>query len=322
MKYKFNFENLSYEVQKESLLKKIIKSCLLFLVSLVLFSAYYIISTQYLDFDTYKTSKLKLDNLDIKSKLEFLSFKLDENNAQLNQLQMRDNNLYRPIFGMEELSADMRNGGFGGVDRYSHLYGKGDLSTLLNVEHKMDVLYKKAFIQSKSYDEISILSEHAEKISRCVPAIPPVSLKNTRFSSGYGVRNDPFEKVPTMHSGIDFSGKKGEPIYATGDGKVVRVSFSFTDYGHNIVVDHGFGYKTRYAHLSKINVKKGDIVSRGDQIGDMGSTGKSTSDHLHYEVIYMNKRVNPVNYYNKNIKEEAFQQIVANRNKKAVNTNG
>ncbi|MEG0518915.1 MAG: M23 family metallopeptidase [Bacteroidales bacterium] len=231
------------------------------------------------------------------------------------ELQMRDNNVYRPIFGMEEISQDIRNAGFGGVDRYAALENQGSSPFLIDIEKKMDVLYKKAFVQSRSYDEVAILAKRTGDMASCVPAIPPVSLDKTKLSSYFGFRSDPFTRSPRMHTGIDLSGRRGEPIYATGNGKVVDVSFNFFGYGNEVVVDHGFGYKTRYAHLSKVYVKVGDTVNRGEEIAGMGESGRSKGIHLHYEVMYRNNRVNPLNYYNQEIKKEEFQAMVKPRGK-------
>lgn len=125
-----------------------------------------------------------------------------------------------------------------------------------------------------------------------------------------------------MHQGVDLSGKRGEPIYATGDGKVVEIGFNFFGYGNEIVIDHGFGYKTRYAHLDKIHVKVGDVIRRGDQIADMGNSGRSIGNHLHYEVLYRNNRVNPLNYYNQDLKGDEFLAMVKPRGKNSNRNNG
>ncbi|MEG2848743.1 MAG: M23 family metallopeptidase [Bacteroidales bacterium] len=228
---------------------------------------------------------------------------------------MRDNNVYRPIFGMEEISQDIRNAGFGGVDRYAALENKGSTKFLIDIEKKMDVLYKKAFVQSRSYDEVAILAKRTGDMALCVPAIPPVSLDRTKLSSFFGFRSDPFTRSPRMHTGVDLSGRKGESIYATGDGKVIEIGFNFFGYGTEVVIDHGFGYKTRYAHLSRVHVKVGEVVKRGDQIADMGESGRSKGVHLHYEVLYKNNRVNPLNYYNQDIKKDEFMAMVRPKGK-------
>ena len=235
---------------------------------------------------------------------------MEKNFQILTELELRDNNIYRPVFGMEEISADVRNAGFGGVDRYAYLDDYRSLELLKKAEMNMDILYKKAFVQSKSYDDVSYFAKRSGDMALSVPAIPPVALDRVRYSSSFGYRRDPFSKSLTMHSGLDLSGKIGEPIYATGNGKVVDVSYNFFGYGNSVVIDHGFGYKTRYAHLSKVLVKEGQLVERGELIANMGNSGKSSGAHLHYEVIYRNKRVNPVNYFSNEVRGEEYKAMI------------
>lgn len=318
-RYKFNAETLAYEVHNIPLTKRFSKGFILFLLSLVGFVGYYAIYTLYFGLETPKTLNLRLKSAELHSKLDLLNRRFQENNSILMELQMRDNNVYRPIFGMEEISPDVRNAGFGGVDRYAALETAGSTPVLIDIEKKMDVLYKKAFVQSKSYDEVSILAKRTGDMALCVPAISPASLKNTKLVSNFGFRRDPFTGAPKMHQGVDLTGSKGEPVYVTGNGKVIDVSFSFFGYGNEVVVDHGFGYKTRYAHLSKFDVKVGDIVVRGDKIGAIGNTGRSKGNHLHYEVIYRNNRVNPLNYFNIDMKEDEYQAMIAMRKLEAEN---
>lgn len=314
-RYEFNAETLAYEIHRIPLRKRFSRGFVLFLFSIAAFFGYYILYTQYLNLETPKAISLKQKSVELHSKLDLLNRRFEQNNMVLLELQMRDNNVYRPIFGMEEISQDVRNAGFGGVDRYAALANQGSSLFLIDIEKKMDVLYKKAFVQSRSYDEVAILAKRTGDMASCVPAIPPVSLDRTKLSSYFGFRSDPFTRSPRMHTGVDLSGRKGEPIYSTGNGKVIDVSFNFFGYGNEVVVDHGFGYKTRYAHLSKVYVRVGDTVSRGDEIAAMGESGRSQGVHLHYEVLYRNNRVNPLNYYNQEIKKEEFQAMVKPRGK-------
>lgn len=314
-RYEFNAETLAYEIHRIPLRERFSKGFILFIVSLVMFVGYYVFYTQYLDLETPKTLSLKQKSVELHSKLDLLNRRFEHNNMILLELQMRDNNVYRPVFGMEEISQDVRNAGFGGVDRYAALENRGSNAFLIDIEKKMDILYKKAFVQSRSYDEVAILAKRTGDMASCVPAIPPVSLDRTKLVSYFGFRSDPFTGAPRMHTGVDLAGRRGEPIFVTGDGKVVEIGFNFFGYGQEIVVDHGFGYKTRYAHLNKVHVKMGDTVRRGEQIGDMGDTGRSKGDHLHYEVLYRNSKVNPLNYYNQEMKDSEFQAMVTLRGK-------
>lgn len=312
-RYEFNSETLAYEVHRIPFKKRFSKGVVIFMVSLAVFMGYYLIYTQVLNLETPKTTLLKQKYASLNSKYELLERKFEQNNQALQELQIRDNNIYRPIFGMEELSQDVRNAGFGGVNRYAHLEANSNSHLLIDAVKRMDVIYKKAFVQSRSYDEVSILAKRAGDMALCVPAIPPVSLDNTRLSSLFGYRKDPFYSVTRMHQGIDLSGNRGEPVYASGSGKVVEVKNGFFGYGKEIIIDHGFGYKTRYAHLHEFKVKRGDVVERGEQIATMGSTGKSKGPHLHYEVIYRDRRVNPLNYYNQELRGEEYMAMVKKR---------
>lgn len=312
-RYQFNARTLAYEVHRTSLRKRFSKGLLLFSLSLAAFAGYYFLYTQYLGFETPKTAYLKQRYAAANSKFELLERKFEQSNQALAELQMRDNNIYRPIFGMEELSQDVRDAGFGGVNRYAHLQAASSSQSLIDAVKRMDIIYKKAFVQSRSYDEVSLLAKRADEMAQCVPAIPPVALENVRLSSLFGYRTDPVYGSRRMHQGIDLSGNRGEPIYSAGNGTVVEVRRNFFGYGREIVVDHGFGYKTRYAHLQEMLVKVGDEVKRGEQIATMGNTGKSVGVHLHYEVIYRERRVNPLNYYNQEVKGEEYMAMVNRR---------
>lgn len=309
-RYEFNAETLSYEIHRIPLLKRVSKGFVLFLLSLVAFSIYYALYTCYFGYDTPKTAGLKRKSAELHSKIDLLNNRLERNFLALTELEMRDNNIYRPVFGMEEIGSDVRNAGFGGVDRYAYLDDYRNFDYLKNVETNMDILYKKAFVQSKSYDDVSYFAKRSGDMALSVPAIPPVALDRVRYSSSFGYRRDPFSKVLTMHGGLDLSGKVGEPIYATGNGMVLDVSYNFFGYGNSVVIDHGFGYKTRYAHLSKVFVKEGQQVERGEYIANMGNTGKSSGAHLHYEVIYRNNRVNPVNYFSNEVRGEEYRAMI------------
>ncbi len=313
-RYQFNAQTLAYEVHRTPLGKRFSKGIFVFLMSLAASAGYYLLYTQYLGFETPKTAYLKQRYVEMNSKFELLERKFEQSNQALAELQMRDNNIYRPIFGMEELSQDVRDAGFGGVNRYAHLQTVSSSSALLDAVKRMDVIYKKAFVQSRSYDEVSILAKRADEMAQCVPAIPPVALENVRLSSLFGFRTDPVYGTRRMHQGIDLSGNKGEPIYSAGNGTVVEVRRNFFGYGREIVVDHGFGYKTRYAHLQEMIVRVGDVVKRGDQIATMGNTGKSVGVHLHYEVIYRDRRVNPLNYYSQEVKGDEYMAMVKRSN--------
>ena len=309
-RYEFNTRTLAYEEYRSPFRRRLSKGLFLFGLSLIASIGYYYFYTQVLGYDTPKTAYLKQKHASVTSRFSLLERQFRQNDIALRELQMRDNNIYRPVFGMDELSEDVRSAGFGGVNRYAHLESVTNSPALLNAVKKMDIIYKKAFVQSRSYDEVSLLAKRTGEMAQCVPAIPPVALEKVRLSSLFGYRTDPVYGGRRMHQGIDLSGDKGEPIYAPGDGVVVTVRKNFFGYGREIVVDHGFGYKTRYAHLQTMLVKVGDKVARGDQIATMGNTGKSKGVHLHYEVIYRERRVNPLNYYNEDVRGVEYMEMV------------
>ncbi|MEP2237835.1 MAG: M23 family metallopeptidase, partial [Maribacter sp.] len=174
-----------------------------------------------------------------------------------------------------------------------------------------DIIKKQMAIQSKSLDEITKLAEEKEKLLMSIPAIQPINNEDLkRMASGYGWRSDPFTKARKMHYGMDFTAPKGTPIYAAGDGKITRADNNSSGYGKHIRIDHGYGYLSLYAHLSRYNVKKGQKVKRGDLIGFVGSTGRSEAPHLHYEVWKDNDRINPMNFYYGSLSPEEFENML------------
>lgn len=309
-RYTFNPRTLIYEVERRSKRSRVIKSLAFFSASLALSVLYFWIYTSVLDLELPKTLLLKKTNAELVSRAEVLNRQLDQYDEALNTLQMRDNGIYRSIFGMNEIPEDVRNAGFGGVNRYSH-FTNGPLK---NTARRLDILTKKTFIQSKSFDEIAQLSKRAGDMASCIPAIPPVTPdpKIYRLSSRFGYRTDPFTGRTRHHAGVDFALKPGNPVYATGDGVVSNIKFELFGYGNQVIIDHGFGYKTRYAHLKTIGVVEGMKVKRGECIGISGNSGRSSGPHLHYEVIYKNRNVNPANYYDLTITPEEYATMVQN----------
>lgn len=303
-KYIFNSQTLSYEVIDEPRKRVYIRLGVIAAVGLVCFFAYFYLFTGVLGMKTPKELVLENRNRELVSKMQMLERRMEEKNEVLVDIQMRDNMVYRPIFGMDEISSDVRNAGFGGVDRYSSLEQFEHSALLVSTAMKMDILTKKTYIQSRSFDEVSVLAKRAGEMAACVPSIYPFErTARVHQSSSFGYRFHPIRKSVIFHEGIDFSGPSGEPIFATGDGVVEQVQYQYFGYGNCVVIDHGFGYKTRYAHLKETKVTKGQKVSRGDQIATMGNTGQSTGTHLHYEVIYMGKHINPWNFLNGDVSE-------------------
>jgi murein DD-endopeptidase MepM/ murein hydrolase activator NlpD len=225
-------------------------------------------------------------------------------------IQQRDDNLYRVVLQADPVADAVRKAGYGGTNRYEDLMDLANADLVVNTTQKMDVLNRQLYIQSKSFDEVVDLCKNNDEMLKCIPAIQPVSNKNLKqTASGYGYRIDPIYKTTKFHSGMDFSANIGTPVYATGDGRVVKVGWE-SGYGKLIKIDHGFGYMTWYAHLNDYNVRVGQKVVRGEVIGKVGNTGKSTGPHLHYEVHVKGKVVNPVNYYFMDLSAEDYDKMI------------
>jgi len=228
----------------------------------------------------------------------------------LKDLQERDNNIYRTFFELSPIPEEQRKAGFGGVNRYKSLEGFDNSKMVTDITKNMDILSKQLYIQSKSLDEIVRMAENKEELLAAIPAIQPVKKEDlTRMASGYGWRIDPFLKTRKKHYGMDFTAPKGTPVYATGPGKVIRADANSSGFGKHIRIDHGFGYISLYAHLSKYNVRKGQRVKRGDLIGFVGSTGRSEAPHLHYEIRKNKERINPINFYYGNLSPKEFEAM-------------
>ena len=313
-KYVFNPKTLSYEISKRSRRSRALRTLAMFAMSVGMAVLYFWLYTGVLDLELPKTVLLKKTNAQWRSKVEVMNRQLDEYDAALSSLQMRDDDIYRAIFGMHEIPQEVRNAGFGGVNRYAHFDEIEQAASLKKTAVRLDVLTKKTYVQSRSFDEVAQLSKRAGDMASCIPAIPPVvpDERNYRLSSSFGYRSDPFTGKSKMHSGVDFALKPGNPIYATGDGVVESVKFEFFGYGNQVLVDHGFGYKTRYAHLKSINVVEGMKVKRGECVGESGNSGRSSGPHLHYEVIYKDKHINPANYFDLTITPEEYSTMVHN----------
>ena len=198
-----------------------------------------------------------------------------------------------------------------GVNRYRDLEGYDNSDLVINTAKRLDILTKQTVVQSRSLDEIERLAANKAALIEAIPTIQPVKNKDlTRIASGFGYRSDPFTKARKMHFGMDFTAKRGTPVYATGNGVVKRADSRSSGFGKHIRIDHGFGYISLYAHLSKYNVRRGQKVKRGDIIGYVGNTGRSAGPHLHYEIIKDNKKINPLNFYYGNLSPEEFEALL------------
>lgn len=244
-------------------------------------------------------------------RFELLNKKMAQMEQVLANIEDRDNNIYRLYFEANPIPEEQRKAGFGGVNRYKSLEGFNNSEMIISTTKRLDIIQKQMVIQSKSLDEITKLAEEKEKLLAAIPAIQPVNNEElTRMASGFGWRSDPFTKARKMHRGMDFTAPKGTPVYASGDGVVQRADNSASGYGKHIRIDHGYGYMTLYAHLSKYNVNRRQKVKRGDLIGFVGSTGRSEAPHVHYEVWKDGQRINPINFYYGSLSAEEFENML------------
>ena len=267
-----------------------------------------LLNTPYFETPKDRLQAREIENL--KLNYSILNKKMDQINNVIDAIAERDNNLYRVYFNKAAIPDSVRQAGLTGVARYKLLEGYNNSQLVASTTKRIDVLTKELVIQSKSLDDILKLAEAKSDFLAAIPAIQPVRNENLKqMASGFGYRTDPFTKVKKMHEGMDFTAKTGSPTYATGDGVVTRADNSASGYGNHIVIRHGFGYETLYAHLSKYKARAGQRVKRGDIIGYVGSTGRSEAPHLHYEVHKDGKVVNPINFYYGNISAEEYVAI-------------
>lgn len=308
-RYIFNEKTLSYEIDRRTSRQILVRAAAVLLAGLVCFAVYFYLYADVLGYMTPKEYLLVRENRMLLAKIESLNERMAEDDVALTDIQRRDNVVYRPIFGMDEISEEVRNSGFGAMERYSRLESLEHSDFLISSAMRMDILTKKTYIQSKSFDDVSLLAKRAGDMASCVPSICPTRISGFRITSSFGYRVHPISHKVAFHGGMDIAGHKGDPVYATGDGIVMEVRNNFFGYGNMVVIDHGFGYKTRYAHLSEALVHKGDRVSRGELIATLGNSGRSTGPHLHYEVLYRDKQINPWNFLSNSMSPEEFAQI-------------
>lgn len=310
VKYYYDSENLAYKRVQTKKRKKF-GYIVLFLVSSALFGFLIfllLINTSYFETPKDKIQAREIEVLQLNYKV--LNKKLDLMDEVLAAVENRDNNIYRIYFNTMPISDEERKAGFGGVNRYKDLQGFNNSELIENTTKRVDILTKELVIQSKSLDDIVLLAKQKEKLLAAIPAIQPVKNEDLKhMASGYGYRSDPFTKIKKFHYGMDFTSKTGTPIYATGDGVIYKADASLSGYGNHVEINHGYGYKTLYAHLSKYNCKPGQRVKRGDLIGYVGSTGRSQAPHLHYEVLKDGVHVNPLNFYYGSISAKEYIEI-------------
>ena len=261
-------------------------------------------------FPSPREKQLLRERASLESQLEVLNNQVDQMQVVMTDLQQRDDNLYRVLFGAEPIPLSVRQGAQRKIDYYEQLAQMTNSELAADLALKVDLLEKEIYVQAKSYDEVAQMAKEQEIRMENIPAIQPVMNKDLkRVASGYGMRIDPVYHVRKFHQGMDFTAPTGTEVFATGNAKVEFAGWK-QGYGNTVILDHGYGYKTLYAHLYKTLVRKGQKVRRSDIIALVGNTGKSTGPHLHYEVRLNNKPVDPRNYYFYDLSPEEYDQMI------------
>ena len=316
--YKLNPETLLYEMEKVSVRSRFLRFLLFLVWSIVLAVAVWWFYISVLGLELPKTIFLRKQNADWTSRLEQMNKRLDAAEQTLAGVAGRDDGIYRNIFGMNAVDPERRYSGFGGVNRYAYLEEEGASPLLRSTVLRLDYLTKEAYVQSLSFDDVGAIAKRAGDMASCIPVIIPLNPgSNFRLSSPFGYRSDPIYGRTAFHAGMDFATDVGNKVYCSGDGVVEKVSNEIRGYGNCVVVNHGFGYKTRYAHLKSVLVGEGQKVSRGTLIGEAGRSGKATGPHLHYEVIYRGSQINPVNYVDLDMDAKEYETMVKQAEEKS-----
>lgn len=308
-RYKFNPESLSFDKIRLGFRDVILRFFAYFVGSVIIALIYWLILAAFIDSPKEKALKREIEQLTIQ--YDLMNKEMDNLDKILGHLKETDDNLYRTIFEAEPIPATLREGGIGGVNRYKELEGYDNSELVVETTKQLDKIRKKIYIQSKSFDDLISMAKNKEEMLSCLPAIQPISNSDLkRTASGWGLRIHPIYKIVKFHYGMDFTAPQGTDIYATGDGTVESVIYSRRGYGNHIIINHGFGYKTLYAHLDRPNVRNGQKVKRGDVIGFVGNTGASLAPHLHYEVELNGEKIDPVNFYYNDLTPEEYERIV------------
>ncbi len=308
-KYYYNTKTLRYEKAKSTWRWRLVKGMAYF--GTVLFFSIIMTLMVINYFETPQEQILKHELNKVLSEYQDVEVKLKDMEVVLDELAKRDENIYRVIFEAEPISNEVRKSGFGGSNRYSELVNLPQGKLIKNTKLKVEQLEKQLAIQSKSYEDLKKLLEKKESMLMSIPAIQPIYTNNqVHLASGFGMRYHPIYKTRRMHTGLDFSAPIGTDIHSTGNGVVKSIEKSLSGYGYHVVIDHDFGYKTLYAHMSEILVKKGQQVKRGEVIGKVGNTGTSTAPHLHYEVIQNDSKINPIHFFFSDVTPEEYEQII------------
>ena len=308
-KYKFNPESLSFDKISLGVRDILLRTLAILIGSVIVAVVFNLLYGIF--FDTPKEKSLKREIEQLSLQYDIVHREMANLEKVIEHLQETDDNLYRTIFGAEPIQSTQRQGGIGGVNRYDELEGYNNSKLVIETARRLDGIRKKVYVQSKSFDELILLSREKEDMLRSIPAIIPISTKDlTRIASGFGLRIHPIYKISKFHAGMDFTAPLGSEIYASGDGTVESVNSGKRGMGNYIVINQGFGYTSVYAHLDSFAVRTGQKVHRGDVIGYVGDTGLSIAPHLHYEILLNGQHVDPVNYFFNDLSAAEYEEMI------------
>jgi len=309
VKYFYNTQTLKYEKLVVSVRVKILRILGFLSAAIVTGVLFLSVSYRFLDSPKEKSLRREIDNM--KEQYDALQHRMNEAKSQLTELQRRDNQIYRVIFEASPIPDSTRAGKIEKDEELAQLQSFASSDIISSTAVLLKELMNRIKSQEKSYGEIDDLVKNKQQMLASIPAIQPVSNKDlNRIASGFGYRIDPIYKTVKFHAGLDFTAPSGTPIYATGDGVVEEASLSDVGYGNHVVVRHGYGYKTLYGHMLRTKVKSGQTVKRGDVLGWVGSTGKSTGPHCHYEVMKNGEKVDPVYFFFNDLSPEEFDRML------------
>ncbi len=307
--YKFDPHTLQFVEDNKTWKAKLLHFAKFFFAVILFAVAVILIAYNTIDSPKEKAQKREIEQYRLRFAL--MTEKLDRIQAVLDEIQTHDDDVYRVIFEADPIPSSIRKAGYGGIDRYAQLEGLENSDILIEAAKKIDIITGQLVVQSKSLEEVYKMAKDKEKMLAHIPAIQPISNKDLRrIASYYGFRTHPIYKTKKFHHGLDFTAPRGTKIYATGNGVVSMAKHSKRGYGNEVIIDHGYSYGSKYAHLQRINVKVGQKVKRGQVIGYVGNTGLSTAPHLHYEVLKDGHSVNPVYYFFNDLTPEEYDRML------------
>lgn len=316
VKYYYNTHTLRYEKLETPLRVRLLRIFGFIAGSLVFAAIMVAIAFHYIDSPETKT--LRIENDDLKENYALLKDRADQLQKQMLELENRDNKVYRAIFEATPIPDSARLKEMEKSKEMELVQSMSETELVKSLTTQLNTLSLRIAYQEKSYNDIDGMIKNKEKLLAAIPAIQPVSNKDLRhIASGFGYRVDPVYKITKFHAGLDFAATQGTPIYATADGVVKEASYDAGGFGNHVVINHGYSYETLYGHMVRIKVHVGEQIKRGEVIGWVGSTGKSTGPHCHYEVHKAGQPVDPVYFFYNDLTPEQYDQVL--KSAKAAN---